>query len=624
MQKSELEIYKRAMDEVAHILITNGEGTITYVNDKYCKLTKYSREELIGQNNRIFKSDYHSREFFENMYKELGSGNLFKAKFKNIAKDGSYFWMDATIIPFLNENNVPYQFLAVRFDITDKINEVERKEEFLADISHEIRSPLHGLLSLVNLLSETKLNKEQTEYIKHINETSNHLGHLVNDLLDIFKIDSGKLQFELIPFDIRQITSSLVEIFNVNEKKHKIEFIYRIDEKIHTLLLGDPTRLRQILFNLLGNALKFTEKGIVNTQVLLSHETTDYQFVEFRIIDTGKGISKEKQEEIFDKFMQSDVKDTRLYGGTGLGMNIVKSLIELQNGSLSLQSKEGEGTTFRFTIPYKKQSQSIEFTGESTILTTNLPFKKLNILIAEDDKINQLIYRKQMQKFNYNCKLAENGFEALDLLQQETFDLLLLDMQMPGMNGDEVLRKIRNEFPEPVRNIPVICVSATVHERTIQALIDAGADGHLNKPYKEIELVEIINKTLKKSNSHHLPLKPAAFFNLDVLKSFADDDTHFIIELLEYFKTTTPDELERMQQNFSTNNIELPKQLHKYRSQVSLLGLPELTQLTLTLENALNEADDFELYRSDFEDLLAKSEIVILEVALLITKLNNK
>ena len=630
MQENELEIYIRAMDQVAHILLTDGQGTITYVNDKYCSLSRYSRDELVGQNNRIFKSDYHSPEFFKNMYIELNKGNIFKAKFKNIAKDGSFFWMDATIIPFLDQDNVPYQFLAIRFDITDKINEVAFKEEFLADISHEIRTPLHGLLSMVDILSETPLNKAQKECINHIKETSDHLGHLVNDLLDIFKIDSGKLQFELIPINIRQLVISMVEILSLNEKKFRIKFIHSIDENIQGTFLGDPTRLRQILFNLLGNALKFTEKGSITVDVQMIGEVDDYQFLEFKITDTGIGIPLDKQEAIFDKFIQSDVKDTRLYGGTGMGMNIVKNLIQLQDGCFSLKSVEGEGTTFQFTLPYKKLAQQPDQLPEiQSIISPDKNHTKLNILIAEDEKLNQLIYKKQMAKFNHNYRIAENGFEAIEILQQENFDLILLDMQMPGMNGDEVLTKIRGEMPEPLRSIPVICVSATVNTNTIEALQKAGANGYLTKPYKEIELADIIRKTISETIQDQaspridIQSNQTRYVNLETLDQFAGGDIDFIIEILEYFNATTPEVLESMQQNFASKSIELTRQLHKYRSQVSLLGLTELTELTMQLETALIETQDFEHYSDDFEQILLQSKGIVTEINFLITELKT-
>ena len=630
MQENELEIYIRAMDQVAHILLTDGQGTITYVNDKYCSLSRYSRDELVGQNNRIFKSDYHSPEFFKNMYIELNKGNIFKAKFKNIAKDGSSFWMDATIIPFLDQDNVPYQFLAIRFDITDKINEVAFKEEFLADISHEIRTPLHGLLSMVDILSETPLNKAQKECINHIKETSDHLGHLVNDLLDIFKIDSGKLQFELIPINIRQLVISMVEILSLNEKKFRIKFIHSIDENIQGTFLGDPTRLRQILFNLLGNALKFTEKGSITVDVQMIGEVDDYQFLEFKITDTGIGIPLDKQEAIFDKFIQSDVKDTRLYGGTGMGMNIVKNLIQLQDGCFSLKSVEGEGTTFQFTLPYKKMAQQPDQLPEiQSIISPDKHHTKLNILIAEDEKLNQLIYKKQMAKFNHNYRIAENGYEAIEILQQENFDLILLDMQMPGMNGDEVLTKIRGEMPEPLRSIPVICVSATVNTNTIEALQKAGANGYLTKPYKEIELADIIRKTISETIQDQaspridIQSNQTRYVNLETLDQFAGGDIDFIIEILEYFNATTPEVLESMQQNFASKSIELTRQLHKYRSQVSLLGLTELTELTMQLETALIETQDFEHYSDDFEQILLQSKGIVTEINFLITELKT-
>jgi len=629
MQDNELEIYIRAMDEVAHIILTDGLGTITYVNERYCKLSKYSKEELIGQNNRIFKSDYHNPEFFKNMYIELYKGNVFKGKFKNKAKDGTFFWMDATIIPFLDQHKVPYQFLAVRFDITDKINEVASKEEFLADISHEIRTPLHGLLTMVDLLSETSLNAEQTEYINHIKETSNHLGNLVNDSLDIFKIDSGKLQFELIPIDIRQLVISMVEIFNLNEKKCRIKFYYRIDENIQGTYLGDPTRLRQILYNLMGNSYKFTVKGSITVQVQLIGEEEDCQYIEFKIIDTGIGIPIDRQEAIFDKYIQADVKDTRLYGGTGLGMSIVKNLIQLLDGCFSLKSIIGKGTTFMFTLPFKKPLPADGPDDAQTMPAIQQPYKKLNILIAEDEKLNQLIYKKQMAKFDHNYRIADNGFKAIEYLQQEFFDLLLLDMQMPGMNGDEVLYKIRSEMPEPLKHIPVICVSATVNPVAIQSLVEAGANGYLTKPYKESELDEIIRKTVSDTKQItpitgiHRQTTPTKFVNLETLDQFAGGDTEFILEILEYFKSSTPEVLESMQHNFRSMNRDIARQLHKYRSQVSLLGITELTELTLQLETVFVDTEDFEPFRTDFDKFIVQSKMIVAEVAFLITQLKT-
>jgi PAS domain S-box-containing protein len=624
MQKSELEIYKRAMDEVAHILITDDKGNITYVNDKYCRLTKYSPEELVGQDNRIFKSGYHNREFYENMYLELNKGNIFKTVFKNKAKDGSILWLDTTIIPVFDKNNLPDQFITVLFDITDRIQRTELREEYISELSHEIRTPLHGLLSVVDLLSGTNLDQEQAGYLIHIKETSTQLGHLMNDLLVAIKIDTGKLQFEFRTLDIHQLAKSLTESFSSRETTKDIHYIHHIDQNIQHTLLGDPTRLRQILFNLLDNALKFTEKGIISLQAKAVEETPENQTIEFQVIDTGISITNERQKRIYEKLTVSDKTGIGLYGESGMSLRVVKNLIELQHGSFSFEMTEGTGSVFTFRIPYKKAAKN----NESTDMVTASPeqqVSKYNILIAEDDKINQLIYKKQMLRFNYTCKIAEDGFEALDLLQRESFDLLLLDMQMPGMNGDEVLQKIRNELSEPVKNIPVICISATVYPKVVNALMEAGADAFLTKPYKESELAEIITKTLsnvrptKKDNRSN----ETAFINLEPLNQFANGDNDFIIEILEYFKSTTPGTLESMQQNFTTNNVQLCGQLHKYRSQVALLGLTELTELTLTLETALNETNDYQLFQHNFETLLAQSHAVILEAERLITKLKT-
>ena len=234
-----------------------------------------------------------------------------------------------------------------------------------------------------------------------------------------------------------------------------------------------------------------------------------------------------------------------------------------------------------------------------------------------------------MSKFNHNYRIAENGYEAIEILQQENFDLILLDMQMPGMNGDEVLTKIRGEMPEPLRSIPVICVSATVNTNTIEALQKAGANGYLTKPYKEIELADIIRKTISETIQDQaspridIQSNQTRYVNLETLDQFAGGDIDFIIEILEYFNATTPEVLESMQQNFASKSIELTRQLHKYRSQVSLLGLTELTELTMQLETALIETQDFEHYSDDFEQILLQSKGIVTEINFLITELKT-
>lgn len=628
MQISELDIFKNALNEVAHVFITDGSGNITYVNDKYCRLSKYTFEELIGRNNRIFKSGYHSQEFYFNMYSELNQGKTVKTKFKNRAKDGSIYWVEATIIPFLDENSVPYQFLTVQFDITDKIHEAELKEQFLGDVSHEIRTPLHGLLSFISFLSESNLREDQVGYVDHIKEMADHLGHLIGDLLDFYKIDSDKLKLEQASIDIKQIVNSLVEVFNVKERSGQIDFIGSVDDNISNLLVGDSTRLRQTLFNLLDNILKYKEIGLVTVKVRLSGETSEYQTVEFHVLNSGIGNQNRNQNQISDSVTQSLVDNIGMQTDAGLGMTIVKRLIELQKGSILIDGVDGRDGNIVFSIPFKKELTSNAITESQAEKSKSDAATSYKILIAEDDKINQMIFEKQMQRFNYSCRVADNGFDALKLLNEENFDLMLLDMQMPGMRGDEVLRKIRKEFVGEMKEIPVICVSATVHPKLIETIMEAGANGYLSKPYKEQELKDIIDSMLSGKNKLHedenlesQSTKP--YVNLDLLNQIADDETEFVIELLEYFRSTAPDELERMQQNYANQNIDLASQLHKYRSQVSLLGNEELTGLTLELETKLNDSANFEDCKNDFAKLVLLTHKLVAEVTNLIVKLKT-
>ena len=625
MHNSELEIYRKALDEVAYVLITDDKGSITYVNDKYCKLTNCTRKELTGQEICIFKSGYYTGEFIENLYKEIEKGNISKNVFKYKTKDGSVLWLDTTILPLSDENKRPERFFTVMFDITNPINNIELKEEYRTELSHEIRTPLHGLLSMVDLLSETGLNHEQNDYISYIKETSTHLEHLINDLLLAIKIDSDEFQFESVPLNINHLVVSLVELSNLQKSIKDIHYLFRIDQNIPPALLGDPIYLRQILVNLLDNALKGTEKGTVMIQVKPVEVTSDKQTVEFQVSATDSSISIDKQKEIHERLTFAHEKSTRLFGESGMSMIIVKKLIVLQKGTFSYEIIDGTGYVFTFRIPYKKDTKINEFTQPPTV-STGQQLTKYKILIAEDDKINQLIYKKQMLKFNFDYKLAEDGFKTLELLQQESFDLILLDMQMPGMNGDEVLQKIRNELPEPTRHIPVICVSATIQPEIINTLMETGADAYLTKPYKENELIEIIEKTLSNVSLVKEANQPnqSTAVNLDPLNQFAHGDVDFILEILEYFRSNTPIELESMQQNFKTNNAELSGQLHKYRSQVSLLGLDKLTRLTLTLETALNETNSFEPFQNDFKNLLVLSQEAIVDVARLIIKFKTE
>jgi len=629
MQKSELDIFKNALNEVSHVFITDGNGYITYVNDKYCKLSKYTQKELIGKNNRIFKSGYHSQEFYSNMYAELNQGKTFKTKFKNRAKDGTIYWVEATIIPFLDDNSVPYQFLTVQFDITDKIHEAELKEQFLGDVSHEIRTPLHGLLSFISFLSESKLDTEQVSYVDHIKEIADHLGHLISDLLDFYKIDSAKLKLEQNSIDIRQVLNLLVEVLTVKERSKQIDFICSIDDNISSLLVGDSTRLRQTLFNLLDNVLKYKEIGLVRVEVKLSSETSEFQVVEFHVLNSGKGNLNMMQNQTLDNGSQTLISDIGMQTDAGLGMTIAKRMIELQKGSVLLDNVDGRDGNIVFCIPFKKELTSNATTDNHLGKSETLASKKYKILIAEDDKINQMIFEKQMQRFNYSCLVADNGFDALKLLKEEYFDLMLLDMQMPGMRGDEVLRKIRKEFSGNVKDIPVICVSATVHPKLIETIMEAGANGYLSKPYKEKDLKDIIDSTLanriKLQDGVDLENQPnrKSQVNLELLNQIADGETEFVIELLEYFKSTAPDELGRMQQNYANRNIDLASQLHKYRSQVSLLGHEELTELTLELEKNLNDTANFEDCYTDFNKLVIQTLELVAEVTNLIVKLKT-
>jgi len=623
MRTSDIEYYKKALDEIAHIIETDIDGNITYVNDKVCELTKYTREELIGRNNRIFKTGYHNEDFYNKMYKELTEGKIFKARFRNKAKDGTFFWLDATIIPFMDDNNQPYKYLTVRFDITEKINAIEQKELFLANITHDIRTPLHGILGIIDILKTTPLNDEQHEHLQQLELASEHIKNIVNDLLDLFKLEAGKLRIENVPFDVKSETNALLDIFITKGKLKNIHVSGTFDNKIKSSLYGDPTRLKQILYNLLDNALKYTAQGSISLKVNVTDENEHLQILKFKVSDTGKGIPMEKQNEIFEFFAQSNINDTRLYGGSGLGLSIVKNLITLQQGSLHLESEPGMGTTFSFTLPFLKQNNNHSNSNKKPIPVKSNYYKNKHILIADDDKLNRMIYQKQMEKLGINFTIVEEGVDVFKQLNNVKSDLLILDMQMPDINGDEILLKLRKDYPAPICNTPAIIISATTQLTIAEKLKHTDHFFILTKPYKEADLFKLINEILQHNTSEQKQkIKRDNKIDLSYLQEFAEGDLYFITELLMQFEQDAPELLKELEENLLSNKKKVAGLLHKYRSQLTLLGLTHLALQTEEAEHLIFADHGFH-YSNVVKDIIHQSQSVIQQIPDLIKYLNN-
>ena len=360
-------------------------------------------------------------------------------------------------------------------------------------MSHEIRTPLNSIIGFANVLLKTELGVQQQEFLQAIKTSSKSLNLLINDILDLAKVDTGKMTFEKQPFEIRKSISSILHSFDLKIKEKNLKLVEEYDSKIPSMLLGDTLRLNQIFLNLLGNSVKFTHKGRIIIGVELLSETQESVTLEFTVTDSGIGIAANKINSIFNLFEQAELSTANSYGGTGLGLAIVKQLIEAQAGSISVKSKLGEGSTFSFILPFGKTTIKLE--GEIELLKSDSEIKNLRVLVAEDVALNQLLIKLILSDFGFECEIAENGRIAIERMLTNTYDIILMDLQMPEMNGFEATEYIRKTMKS---QIPIIALTADVTTVDVAKCQEFGMDDYISKPIDENLLYSKIVELVKK------------------------------------------------------------------------------------------------------------------------------
>lgn len=470
------------------------------------------------------------------------------------------------------------------------------KDQFLATMSHEIRTPLNAIIGFQQLLKETSLTEEQKEYVESIDFAGKNLLVIINDILDLSKIEAGKFEINQESLNIEQAINSVVDLVEFNAKERGLELVFNHDESIPGTVIGDTARFNQILLNLVGNAVKFTEKGSVTITSRLISRKDDIILCEFVIQDTGIGIPEEKLGLVFERFTQASADTTRKYGGTGLGLTIVQQLLKLQGGNISVKSKVGEGSTFTFYIPFGNAERIIDSQVEQNWSQHSeiLQDRKLKILLAEDTPLNQILVKKIVQKWNYEIDIANNGREALELLEKNNYDIVLMDIQMPEMDGYTATQAIRNMRDAAKKSIPIIALTAHATNEEAQKCLHMGMDAYVTKPFNPgLLLKTIVQLATKKRNTQQEAEKveeeitqSGRLYDLSYLKEHAAGDNDFLIEMISIFLGDTPGFLQQLKTDIQEEDYEKIKVTsHSMKGLFLTLGMNEAAQLLKEIEN---------------------------------------
>lgn len=758
---SELEFQKYALDQHAIVSMTDPSGNIIYANNKFSELSRYSTEELMGQNHRILNSDYHPYEFFRDMWKAIGCGKIWHSEVRNRRKDGNYYWVDSTIVPFMNDQGCPVRYISISTDITARkeieqklqeqgefyeyisetlgeglyvqdingrctymnseaerllgwtraeliskpVHEIlykqtanghllsgrdchptletknkvgshyddqyfvrkdgtvfpvefssqtimrdgvvdsvvvafqditERKKseeklrqaknvaeqankvkgEFLANMSHEIRTPMNGIIGMTELALDTELSHEQREYLSLVKSSADELMHIINDILDFSKIESGKMNIEIVEFSLEQLLRNTMKSFAVRAHQKKLTLLLNVAPDVPPRVLGDPGRLRQVIVNLVGNAIKFTESGEIEVAVLLVDNARENNAnLRFNVRDTGIGIPRDKFKTIFKSFSQADTTTTRKYGGTGLGLTISAQLIELMGGKIGLESELGKGSSFHFILDmpaiadnalaqnqHAAQFRELGNTGymlkpvsESNLqeaITAALveppqqlePLimrhalrdtrRKLNFLLAEDNAVNQKLVVLLLGKLGHTVTVANNGIETLLHWHNRQFDAILMDVDMPEMNGYETTRRIREKEQTSGAHIPIVAMTAHAMQGVREECLRRGMDGYLSKPidtealWRELDSVTqcIQGDTEKKV----MPPVQLAVADFSKARQIMDDNRELFEKIACLFLADTPPHMQRIKEALTQGDANTV--LHSAHSLKGMVG----------------------------------------------------
>ena len=614
------------------IVITDINGNIEYCNAKFTELSGYSPQEVYGKNPRILKSGMQPADIYRDLWTTITIGEQWRGELLNRKKNGELYWEFASISPLRNPNGMITHYLKVAEDITDR-KQVEQalshakeaaerasqaKSEFLANMSHEIRTPMNVIIGMTDYLLKSDIQQEFSDYIGMVNDSAKLLLSIINQILDFSKIEAGKLEIDKIPFRMKETIERLVKILSNSANEKGILLDLRFQEDIPDYVLGDPIRLQQVLINLIGNAIKFTDQGEIKISLKAVNKGETFVTFLVSVEDTGIGIPREKLSQLFQSFSQVDNSLARQYEGTGLGLAISKRLVELMGGTIGVESEPGIGSRFHFTAVFE-QYQLPECFGNLDLLEDVSAHAELagrrhiekqghldrariadnvkdaiqaKILLAEDKEMNQKVAKVILGNRGWQVVAVSNGREALKALEEDRYDLILMDIQMPEMDGMAVTAHIRNDEQNPNRDIPIIAMTANVLQGNQEEYFRYGMNGFVAKPFVIDDLYKTIETWLTRRTEESVKVPDGLAEGLRLLGG----DKELYQEIVTIFLQEYPAELEQLELALANESSkDVGEIAHGIKGELGNLGAKEAYQLAANIEKRAKKGSLLEI-----------------------------